>query len=110
QYADWPQITDLRRIQAVIARYLVNKSFAQAIATQLGIEAVFAWQPVPLYKYDLAYHPFRIQDEHRRIRYGYPVMAQHVATRHMGANFAWCADIQDGIEHSLYIDQVHYTE
>jgi hypothetical protein len=109
QYVDGPQITDPRRIRAVVARYLVNKGFAQAIARELGIEAIFVWQPVPLYKYDLAYHPFRIQDEHRRIRYGYPVMAQHVAARDMGANFAWCADIQDSIKRSLYLDQVHYA-
>jgi lysophospholipase L1-like esterase len=110
RYADGPLITDPRRIQAVIARYLVNKDMTQAVARQLGIEAIFAWQPTPLYRYDLAYHPFAIQDDHRRVRYGYPVMAQYVATHDMGANFAWCADIQDGVDQSLYIDQVHYSE
>jgi lysophospholipase L1-like esterase len=110
KYADEPLITDPRRIKAVITRYLVNKTFAQGIASQLGIEAIFAWQPVPTYKFDLAYHPFTIVDGHRRSRYGYPVMAQHVATHDMGANFAWCADIQDGIKRLLYIDQVHYNE
>jgi hypothetical protein len=110
RYADGPLITDPGRIQAVVARYLVNKAMAQAVASQLGIEAIFAWQPVPLYKYDLAYHPFAILDGHRRVRYGYPVMAQYVATHDMGANFAWCADIQDGVKQPLYIDQVHYAE
>jgi hypothetical protein len=65
---------------------------------------------VPLYKYDLSHHPFQIEDNHRRVRYGYPVMAKYVANHDMGTNFVWCADIQDGIEHSLYVDQVHYTE
>ena len=27
----------------------------------------------------------------------------------MGANFAWCADLQDGARQALYVDQVHYT-
>jgi hypothetical protein len=109
KYSDSLGITDPRRVRAVMARYLMNKDIVQGIANQLGIAAILAWQPVPLYKYDLAFHPFTIQDEHRRIRYGYPAMAQHVATHDMGANFAWCADLQEGAQLALYVDQVHYT-
>jgi hypothetical protein len=110
KYTDGPEITDPQRIQAVIVRYLANKAMAQGAARELGIESIFAWQPVPLYKYDLAYHPFTIQEGHRRVRYGYPVMARLVASRDMGANFAWCADVQGGADGPLYIDQVHYNE
>jgi hypothetical protein len=109
RYSDDLQITDPSRIRAVMRRYLTNKDIVQGIARQLGIEAIFAWQPVPLYKYDLSLHPFRIQDDHRRHRYGYPAMARYAATHDMGANFAWCADIQQDAKRSLYVDQVHYT-
>jgi hypothetical protein len=110
RYVDGDEITDPRRIQAVIARYLVNKQIAQAIAEQFGIEAIFAWQPTPLYKYDLAHHPHRVADGHRRSRYGYPAMAQYVASNDVGANFAWCADVQETISRPLYIDHLHYSE
>jgi hypothetical protein len=108
-YSDGLDVTDPRRIRAVMTRYLVNKKIAQGVADQLDITAIFAWQPVPLYKYKLVLHPFAIADDHRRIRYGYPAMAQHVATHDMGANFAWCADIAESAEHAIYVDQVHYT-
>ena len=109
RYSDGLQITDPVRIQAVIARYLTNKDIAQAIANQFGIEAVFVWQPAPLYRYNLAMHPYKIEDEHRRMRYGYPAMAHYVEARDMGANFAWCADVLGNFDHPLYLDQVHYT-
>jgi hypothetical protein len=109
RYSDDLQITDPNRIKTVIRRYLTNKDIAQGITRELGIEAIFAWQPVPLYKYDLSLHPFRIEDDHRRHRYGYPAMARYTATHDMGANFAWCADIQQNAKRSLYVDQVHYT-
>jgi hypothetical protein len=54
-------------------------------------------------------HPYKIEDDHRRIRYGYPEMARYVAARDMGANFAWCADVLNNFNHPLYVDQVHYT-
>jgi hypothetical protein len=103
------QITDPARVQAAMSRYLTNKDIAQGIANQFGIEAIFAWQPVPLYKYNLVLHPFQIEDEHRRVRYGYPAMANYVATHDVGANFAWCADVLGSADHSVYVDQVHYT-
>jgi len=109
-YSDGLEITDPVRIQAIIARYLTNKDIAQAIANQFGIEAIFAWQPGPLYNYNLAVHPFKIEDEHRRHRYGYPAMARYVKTRDMGTNFVWCADVLSNSDHSLYVDQVHYNE
>lgn len=109
-YKDSFDITDPVRIEAVMVRYLTNKDIAQGIATQFGIDAVFAWQPVPLYKYDLAKHPFRVEDEHRRGRYGYPAMARLAATRDLGPGFVWCADVLQDVKHAVYVDQVHYNE
>jgi hypothetical protein len=32
-----------------------------------------------------------------------------VARTPLGANFLWCADIQEGVNEALYVDAVHYT-
>src|SRR6185369_4467545 len=52
---------------------------------------------------------YRIEDNHRRGRYGYPLMAQYAATHDMGTGFAWCADAMQSVDHSVYVDEVHYT-
>ncbi len=36
-------------------------------------------------------------------------MQEEALRIHLGANFLWCADIQDGMNDPLYVDQVHYT-
>lgn len=107
RYKDADEIKDRGRIDAVINRYLANKAIAQGIAAEFGIEAIFVWQPVPLYKYDLRLHPFPIADFHRRHRYGYPVMAEYVRT---GAvkSLVWCADLGEDAVSTIYSDQVHY--
>lgn len=109
EYHDDANITDRHVIDEVISRYFVNKQIAEGIAAHLGIESTFIWQPTPLYRYDLHYHPFHVQDEHRRSRYGYPVMADYLANHSVGSNFAWCADIFDNTRHPLYLDQMHYN-
>src|SRR5262249_8577047 len=106
-YEDDSGIKDPNRIKAVIERYLANKAIAQGIATEFGIQAIFVWQPVPLYKYDLRLHPFPIEDQHRRHRYGYPVMAECVRT-HDVKNLVWCADLGKDAVSTIYSDEVHY--
>jgi len=107
RYKDDDGIKDPSRIKAVIERYLANKAIAQGIATEFGIQAIFVWQPVPLYKYDLRLHPFPIEDQHRRHRYGYPVMAEYVRT-HDVKNLVWCADLGKDAVSTIYSDEVHY--
>jgi hypothetical protein len=65
----------------------------------------------PTYKYDLRLHPFAADGfgELGRIRYGYPLMAQKVKEGAAGANFLWCADLQEGAKEGLYVDWVHYS-
>jgi hypothetical protein len=107
RYKDDDGIKDPGRIKAVIERYLTNKAIAEGIATEFGIQAIFVWQPVPLYKYDLRLHPFPIEDQHRRHRYGYPVMAEYVRT-HDVKNLVWCADLGKDAVSTIYSDEVHY--
>ena len=46
---------------------------------------------------------------HEYSRFGYPWMAEYVRSNPLGPNFLWCADIQEGVEELLYVDQVHYS-
>ena len=82
----------------------------EVVARAAGVHAVFVWQPVPLYKYDLRYHLFQGSfGRYEYLRFGYPRMAEYVQTHPLGDDFLWCADIQQDLQELLYVDQVHYT-
>jgi hypothetical protein len=104
-----PNYADPVRRDRVIARYLANKKLIEAAAKAYGVTAVFVWQPVPVYKYNTAYHLFAAGGfaDHAYTGFGYPKMAE--LRRSLGANFLWCADVQEGMEKPLYVDKVHYT-
>jgi hypothetical protein len=92
----------------LLDRYQVNLRAAAAIGASAGVETVFVWQPAPLYKYDFALHPFAIQPQHQLHRVAYPLMAERRKAGALPANFAWCADVQEGAREMLYVDQLHY--
>lgn len=83
----------------------------EAVAAAHGVHTAFAWQPVPTSKHDLTYHAFRPEGFGRVeiTRAGYPEMARGAQAGVGGANFVWCADIQEGRREELYLDLVHYT-
>ncbi len=108
-YTDGPSITDPHQLETIIRRYFANQRIASGVSEAFGIESVFIWQPVPLYQHNLKFHPFLIQDGHRRVRYGYPRMKKLVERSPPSANFAWCADLHRGRAQILYVDQVHYN-
>ncbi len=109
RYHDPPEVSDPARIQGVIDRYLANKKIAEGVASAFHIQSYLVWQPSPFYKYDLSTHPKSVPEDHRRARYGYPVMAAYVQSHDMGDDFAWCADVQQNIHGSLYADIMHYN-
>lgn len=98
-------------IRSVIDRYLRNQKMINAVAFGFKVKAIFVWQPVPTYKYDLNDHLFSDWGfgGHTISQLGYPVMAKFVAEIPPGNNFLWCADIQQEIQEPLYVDRVHYT-
>ena len=98
-------------IAHVIERYFENKSLIEAIARSHDVTVAFVWQPIPLYKYDLSYHLFANADFGSNFfaRYGYAEVARRVAVQPPGADFLWCADIQESLKEPLYVDKVHYT-
>jgi hypothetical protein len=91
--------------------YLNNLRLVEAVAERFQVKAAFVWQPVPAYKYDLAYHPFRepAVGNHACSAIGYPLMALRVATHPPAVNFLWGADLQENRHEPLYVDAVHYS-
>lgn len=102
---------DPKLIAGVIERYFRNKRLIEGAATEYGTSAVFVWQPIPLYKYDLKCHAFATGDFGTNFfaRYGYGYIAHRVAEEPPAKNFLWCADIQESLAEPLYVDKVHYT-
>jgi hypothetical protein len=101
---------DSEVIARVIDRYLENQRLIEAVSRVHGTSAVFVWQPIPLYKYDLSHHLFATGDfgSNAFARYGYQYMERR-ARESPAKNFLWCADMQEGLAEPLYVDKVHYT-
>ena len=92
--------------------YGQNRRIVRALSEEFGVKTAFVWQPIPFYRDDLAYHPFRDTVPIWRSPGHVPgyrkVEALHEA-QGMGDDFVWCAGIQDGVKEQLYTDSVHYT-
>lgn len=104
-----PELNTSVPAAVVVDHYRRNKPMIAAVAASAsaGVQAVFVWQPVPNYKYDLRLHPLR---EH----VGPPSpaheqMAGLASAGELGPDFAWCADIQQDVPRLLYVDRVHYN-
>lgn len=108
--AEAPRHDDRETLDAVIARYVANKAIIEAFGAAFGVEIAMVWQPVPLYRYDRSHHAYRGNfGRHAYSEFGYPRMAALSLEQPLGANFLWCADIQEGVAEALYVDWVHYT-
>ena len=82
-----------------------------------GVEALFAWQPVPTCRYDIEHHLFRAESaavfaRHGPLQQGYALLDSLRGTRPElapAAGFLWLADLQLGRREPLYVDAAHYT-
>jgi hypothetical protein len=97
-------------IAEILGHYRTNKRLIEATAAAFGIVPVFVWQPVPTFKYDLTNHVFAGSDFGPLALTG-PGFGVFAAERRDSPpdDLIWCADIQDGRQEPLYVDQVHYT-
>ncbi|MSO54351.1 MAG: SGNH/GDSL hydrolase family protein [Rhodospirillales bacterium] len=102
---------NIEKVNAVLDRYLRNKALIETLGRHYDVPVAFVWQPVPTYKYDLNHHLFAYRDmrNHLSSGAGYRRAAERFARGDFGANFAWCADIQEGVAKPLYVDAVHYS-
>lgn len=97
-------------IRTAINGYFNNKKIIEAAAGAYNVKAIFVWQPIPTYKYDMKAHAFWSESfEDPFLRGGYPVMAELVKKNPPGSNFIWSADIQKGVNEPLYVDKFHYS-
>lgn len=101
----------------VVDRYFRNKRLIESLAERHGVETAFVWQPVPVFRYDLAHHAFAddLSDfgrgsiqRPRLTRAGYRMM-DSVRRSGRGSDLVWCADLQQGTDQNWYVDPVHYT-
>ena len=106
-----PKYDDPVVIARVIDGYFENRRMIEAVAKEFGVDALFVWQPIPLYKYDLKYHVFATGDfgTNAFARHGYRYMERRVREGSLGTDFLWCADVQESLAEPLYVDKVHYT-
>ena len=97
--------------RAALARYFENKRLIEAAAAAYGVQAVFVWQPVPVYGYDWGKHAFTKGASQSQFlaHIGYPLMAAQREEKSPGKNFVWCADLHGESAEPLYVDVTHYS-
>jgi len=98
----------------VIDRYLANKRLAEGAAAAFGVPVLFVWQPVPTYRFDLSRHlTMSAKDSPGDCGYcrsGYAYFRERLAQAPAGADFLWCADLQEEAgDEILYVDKIHYS-
>jgi hypothetical protein len=84
----------------------------QSTSSHFKIKTLFVWQPVPVYKCGHEYNLFSNFDYDGYVpslKVGYQEMAKVFPSGEFGDNFLWLADVQEGLNESLYVDAIHYT-
>jgi hypothetical protein len=105
-------ITDLpdQKLQELIVRYQNNVQIISALAKSFSINTLFVWQPNPAYQYDISKHT--LKDElfvlHKPAKRGYELFAP-LKSSFAASQFLYLADIQNGVNGILYVDNVHYS-
>ncbi len=101
-----------RSINNLLRRYKINMEMIQSTSSHFKIKPLFVWQPVPVYKCGHEYNLFSNFDYDGYVpslRVGYQEMAKVFPSGEFGDNFLWLADVQEGLNKSLYVDAIHYT-
>ncbi len=106
---------DPSQAEAVVARWLTNRRLSAAVAAELGVAALFIWQPVPEHGYDLANHLFADRSgapgpSAELLRRGYELIDRQRPALEAAGGFLWLADLQRGRGEPLYVDRYHYSE
>lgn len=99
------------RAARTIITYRNNKAMIEALCHAKGVIPVFAWQPIPWYHYDLKYFLWYGTTAKPRMIHGLGYEQMHGIFEQgtLGANFLWCADLQQDEKTLLYVDVHHYT-
>jgi hypothetical protein len=95
----------------IVNRWLKNKKMIESLSRGYDVNAIFVWQPVPAYKYDLKYYKFkREQIQNAFIPSVYPAIEKMAAEGLLRGNFLNLAELQQDKKENLYIDPWHYNE
>jgi lysophospholipase L1-like esterase len=106
------------KADTIISRYESNRALINDLAKCFGTKVLFAWQPVPMYDYDISYHflyKAAVQDAHAfrmrvpLVRAVYPTIEAMNRQGTLGKNFLWLGNVQSGLRENLYVDAVHYN-
>jgi hypothetical protein len=105
---------DAATAEAVIRRWILNARGVRSLASEFGFEALWVWQPVPTYGYDLGAHALfdgtpEFFGIHRLSTKGYPLARALHDAGSLGEDVLWLGDLQRGRAENLYVDQCHYT-
>jgi hypothetical protein len=101
-----------RSISDLLRRYKINMEMIQSTSSHFKIKPLFVWQPVPVYKCGHEYNLFSNFDYDGYVpslKAGYQEMAKLYPLGEFGDNFLYLADVQEGLNKSLYVDAIHYT-
>jgi hypothetical protein len=102
---------NIQVIGSAIDRYQRNKKMIDGLASTYNIRTVFVWQPVPVYKLEPTSRVFSGSHlgKHELSGIGYEETEKRFKQSEFGSNFLWCADIQEDVTDTLYVDTVHYS-
>jgi hypothetical protein len=96
--------------ERILDRWARNRGLIEAVAAREGVAALFVWQPVPAYGWDLAHHPLAGEGvpAAELLALVYERMEERRGAAGADASFLWLADLQAGRTDPLYVDRVHY--
>jgi lysophospholipase L1-like esterase len=108
---------DQKLISATYKRYKNNRKIAEALGAHFGVKTVFAWQPIPYFRYPGETMVMelleRIPRNHAtvlRAKQAYKVMEPDLRKDFAAQpTYVWCADRQQKIKAMLYVDHAHYN-
>jgi hypothetical protein len=94
-----------------VARWLDNGRMVDAVARESGSRAIFVWQPIPNYHYDIRFHLFADAQAFAgwNTAEGYSLVDQLRSSAKLPANVLWLGDLQSDKREDLYVDRFHYT-
>lgn len=94
-----------------VERWLENRRIVDGVAREFGSRALFVWQPVPSYHYDIQFDLFADPENFARWKTpeGYSLVSQLRSQGNLPADVLWLGDLQADKRENLYVDRFHYT-
>lgn len=95
----------------VLTRYQRNRVMIEALAAGFEVTPLFVLQPVPGYRYDSDKNPFYQGEQQDKDLYAKGIAAfdEAALAGKLGDRFISCADVQEGRDELLYVDNIHYA-